>query len=291
MAKSQWATFKTLFNIFCCPPIPSRITNKLAFVPPDPTYVLLDHPDGQGKIFRPLESAEWQFGSSELENIEAFSCTTKNKESIYVLSLIRKNSYKYTIMFSHGNAVDLGQMSSFLTYLANELKCNIFCYDYSGYGASSGRPSESNLYADAEAAFECLLQRAMLKPEEVILYGQSIGTVPTIDLATKVKCAGVILHCPLMSGMRIAFPKTKDTWFFDSFPSIDKAKNIESPVLVIHGTDDEVINICHGQNIFKQCPKTVDPLWVPGAGHNDIEMYPIYIERLHKFIEQDLPYS
>ena len=51
-----------------------------------------------------------------------------------------------------------------------------------------------------------------------MLYGQSIGTVPTIDLARKFECAAVILHSPLMSGLRVAFPDTKRTWCFDAFP-------------------------------------------------------------------------
>lgn len=72
------------------------------------------------------------------------------------LSLSSKLNQRYTILFSHGNAVDIGQMSSFLTYFANEFQCNIFCYDYSGYGASTGTPSEANLYADADAALEFL---------------------------------------------------------------------------------------------------------------------------------------
>lgn len=127
---------------------------------------------------------------------------------------------------------------------------------------SSGKPSEKNLYADIEAAWNVLRTRYSVAPENIILYGQSIGTVPTVDLATRHEVAAVILHSPLMSGMRVAFPKTKRTWFFDVFPSIDKVPKVKSPVLVIHGTDDEVIDFSHGITIYERCPKTVEPLWV-----------------------------
>ena len=60
---------------------------------------------------------------------------------------------RFTILHSHGNAVDLGQMSSFYLGLGSRINCNIFSYDYSGYGVSGGRPSEKNLYADIEAAW------------------------------------------------------------------------------------------------------------------------------------------
>lgn len=55
-------------------------------------------------------------------------------------------------------------------------------------------------------------------PENIILYGQSIGTVPTVDLAARYECAAVILHSPLMSGLRVAFPDTRKTYCFDAFP-------------------------------------------------------------------------
>lgn len=66
---------------------------------------------------------------------------------------------KYTLLFSHGNAVDLGQMSSFYVGLGARLGVNIFSYDYSGYGASGGKATEKNIYADIEAAWDALRQR------------------------------------------------------------------------------------------------------------------------------------
>ena len=66
---------------------------------------------------------------------------------------------RYTVLFSHGNAVDLGQMSSFYIGLGSRINCNIFSYDYSGYGVSSGKPSEKNLYADIDAAWQALRTR------------------------------------------------------------------------------------------------------------------------------------
>lgn len=125
---------------------------------------------------------------------------------------------KFTLLFTHGNAVDLGQMSSFFVALGSRIDCNVFAFDYSGYGISTGKPSEKNVYADAEAAWRVLRDKYNVPPNKVILYGQSIGTVAAIDLGIKYEVAGVILHSPLMSGMRVAFPDTRRTWFFDPFP-------------------------------------------------------------------------
>jgi abhydrolase domain-containing protein 17 len=112
--------------------------------------------------------------------------------------------------------------------------------------------------------------------------------VPTVDLASRYDCAGVILHAPLMSGMRVAF-NTSRTWCCDAFPSIDKASRIGSLTLIIHGTDDEVIDLSHGIAIYEKLQKSVNPLWVEGAGHNDVEIYSQYIERLKRFITEEIP--
>ena len=179
-------------------------------------------------------------------------------------------------------------MTSFFIGLGQRINCNIFSYDYSGYGQSTGKPTEKNLYADIDSAWQALRTRYGISPENIILYGQSIGTAPTIDLASRYEVGAVILHSPLMSGMRVAFPATKRTWFFDAFPSIDKVPKVTSPVLVIHGTEDEVIDFSHGMTIYEKCPRAVEPLWVEGAGHNDVEMYSQYLDRLKQFVSVEL---
>ena len=87
----------------------------------------------------------------------------------------------------------------------------------------------------------------------------------------------------------MAFPQIKWTCVFDAFPSIDKIPRVTSPVLVIHGTEDEVIDFSHGLAIYERCPRAVEPLWVEGAGHNDVHLYNQYLERLKTFVAHELP--
>ncbi|XP_055548985.1 alpha/beta hydrolase domain-containing protein 17B-like isoform X2 [Wyeomyia smithii] len=284
-----YSSFGELCCLFCCPPFPGRIAAKLAFLPPDPTYNLTAIDESKAKYLLSFnERAEWPYSEREKENVEGFFTRTSRGNKLSCIYVRCAPNAKYTLLFSHGNAVDLGQMSSFYLGLGLRINCNIFSYDYSGYGQSNGKPSEKNLYADIDAAWHSLRTRFGVSPENIILYGQSIGTVPTVDLAARYDVGAVILHSPLMSGMRVAFPNTKRTWFFDVFPSIDKVSKISSPVLVIHGTEDEVIDFSHGLSIYEKCPKAVEPLWVEGAGHNDVELYNQYLDRLKKFIAVEL---
>lgn len=90
-----------------------------------------------------------------------------------------------------------------------------------GLSSSSSRPASYCRGQCLEASSETLslsLTRYGIRPENVIVYGQSIGTVPSVDLASRYESAAVILHSPLTSGMRVAFPDTKKTYCFDAFP-------------------------------------------------------------------------
>ena len=176
---------------FCCPPWPSKIAAKLAFLPPEPTYAIVDDVGNRKKLLL-REEAEWQYTIRELDCIEALTMRTSRQEVLAAIFVRCYPNAKFTILFSHGNAVDIGQMTSFLVGLGSRLRCNIMTYDYSGYGCSTGSPSEANLYADIEAAWQCLNKRYGICPENIILYGQSIGTVPTVDLASKYEVGGVI---------------------------------------------------------------------------------------------------
>ncbi|CRK92754.1 CLUMA_CG006323, isoform A [Clunio marinus] len=304
-------SFKQLCSLFCCPPCPSKITAKMAFLPPKITYNLNevkheDETDGatdsssskknqENKkkyefVFMPeyIESGIGMDDEFMKKHFETFYTKTKRGNKIACLYIRNpKKDVKYTILFSHGNAADLGMLTSFYSRLVHHLNVNLFSYDYSGYGRSSGQPSEKNLYSDIEAAWDELIKRYDIKHDDIILYGQSIGTAPVVDLAAKFESAGVVLHSPLMSGIRLLLP-VKRTWICDAFPIIDKISKIKSPTLIIHGTHDEIINFSHGLQIYDQCQNAVEPLWVKGAGHNDIEQFKSYFERLQNFMNHDL---
>lgn len=86
--------------------------------------------------------------------------------------------------------------------LSKELRINVLGYDYSGYGCSTGTPSVSNAIADIHACYQYLLQAKGKRPQDIVIYGQSVGSGPTCDIAASEKnVMGVVLHSPLMSGI------------------------------------------------------------------------------------------
>jgi len=88
--------------------------------------------------------------------------------------------------------------------LSKELRINVLGYDYSGYGCSTGTPSVSNTIADINACYQFLLQVKGKRPQDIVVYGQSVGSGPTCDLGASEKgLRGIVLHSPLMSGMHL----------------------------------------------------------------------------------------
>lgn len=174
---------------------------------------------------------------------------------------------EYTILFSHGNAEDIGTIEPFIRRM-RDLGFNVLTYDYQGYGTSSGSPSETNAYADINAAFEYLLAEKQLKPEKIILHGRSLGGGVAVDLATRQKVAGLILESTFTTAFRVI---TRYSILpFDKFESIKKINRVNCPTLVIHGTQDWTIPLYHGERLFEAAKEPKYSNWVEGAEHDNV---------------------
>eukprot|EP01135_Chromosphaera_perkinsii_P001850 Nk52_evm29s211 gene=Nk52_evmTU29s211 len=402
-------------SLVCCPPLPSRIAAKLAFLPPDPpSYRFLeDHTNrtvlahvpvgggrgeggvsvngGGGEAQRDKGQPESGDSREQLSLARDCECVVFHPPRSIVLETARLRTRRgnviagyflyrrgsrvqetVTLLYSHGNAADIGQMVQSLCYLCNAVEANVFVYDYSGYGVSTGRPLEANCYADVEAAWECLREQYGIPARYIIPYGQSIGSGPTMYLASRknhkpstatappssfsdkatapsadkvvdrqptgvspdndisstepdiqpkegggrrslgedgakqppqtcrsssgtsrmVKednaIRAIILHSPLMSGLRVLFPnEDPSSHCFDIFPNIDRIQKLSNDVqvMLIHGTQDDIVDFSHSLQLYEQCPNPVQPVWVEGAGHNDIELFPEYLIALRQFVE------
>ncbi|CAG2121506.1 unnamed protein product, partial [Medioppia subpectinata] len=159
--------------------------------------------------------------------------------------------------------------------------------DYTGYGLSSGHPYEEHLYADIDSVMSSLMYLYDIQPEDVILFGESIGSVPTIDLATRLPVRAVILDGPIVSGLRTILPVTR-LLAFDPFPNLLKVENIECKVLLFHGIDDTLVNIEDALLLLSRCPRRVDPFLAVGCGHNHVKYHPQYYKRIRKFLYEEL---
>lgn len=188
---------------------------------------------------------------------------TSYKASIAALYLENPEA-AYTILYSHGNASDLGTIRSQLESL-REQGFSVFAYDYPGYGLSQGEASEAGTYAAIAAAYEYLTQTLQVPPEQIILHGFSVGGGPTTHLALNQPVGGVILESTFVDTFRVVtrIPLVP----FSKFPSLQNIKQLTVPVLVIHGTEDRTIPVWHGKELYAAAPEPKQSLWVEGANH------------------------
>ncbi|XP_042485465.1 alpha/beta hydrolase domain-containing protein 17C [Macadamia integrifolia] len=256
--------------------VTSSIAAKFAFFPPNPpSYRVISDESFGGRLYIPE--------APRLDDVDVLKLRTRRGHDIVAIH-VKHPRATATLLYSHGNAADLGQMLELFIELSNRLRINLMGYDYSGYGQSTGKPSESNTYADIEAVHKCLKEQYGVKDEDLILYGQSVGSGPTLDLASRLPdLRAVVLHSPILSGLRVLYP-VKRTYWFDIYKNIDKIGLVTCPVLVIHGTTDEVVDCSHGKQLWELSKEKYEPLWIKGGGHCNLELYPEYIKHLKKFV-------
>jgi len=184
----------------------------------------------------------------------------------------------FTILYSHGNAEDVGLTLPYLEALRRVTECSIFAYEYEGYSLTQGQPTEQGCYDSINAAYEYLVNVKHIPKERIFIFGRSIGSGPSTDLASRCGadgCAGLILQSPIESGGRAIFGGVIATIgsCIDIFKNIEKVDMIEVPVCIMHGEEDTVVPINNGRNLYERLRArnlAAKPLWIRGRGHNDM---------------------
>jgi uncharacterized protein len=189
-----------------------------------------------------------------------------------------------SVVWSHGNAGSIGDRASLLIALAGQ-GLDVLAYDYRGYGKSGGRPSETGVYLDAEAAFDSERERRG-SDVSIVCFGESLGAAVTIHLATRRPCAAVAVVS--------TFTRLRDVARYhygplaplagDRFDSLSLVGTLKVPFFAAHGDRDRVVPYELGERLFAAAPEPKRFLRVPGAGHEDIFDHEPLIEELARFL-------
>ncbi|KAF8291356.1 putative serine peptidase [Trypanosoma cruzi] len=196
---------------------------------------------------------------------------------------------RLTILYSHGNAEDLGSCYEGLVALSRAIGADIVVYDYCGYGFSKARgqsgPTEERVYKDADAIFAELTGRLNIKPLQVVLMGRSMGGGPACYLAAKhhSTIGGLILLSTFTSCLgAVNCSCLRYLCVKDMFPNEEFLESVvDCPVLIMHGKKDSVVSFSCAERLLKiveQVQKRfkkegmVSHHWFANCGHNDIEV-------------------
>lgn len=181
-----------------------------------------------------------------------------------------------SVIYFHGNGGNL----SYCDWVGAELAArgfDVLIFDYRGYGRSEGEPvGERELYADADAAYDFLTKERGVTPRSVVLYGQSLGTAAAIDLASRRECGALVAESGLSSAADMAgaimpwLPRFVRGLTKNRLDSASKIARVSCPVLVAHGSRDELIPAEQGRRLYAAAREPKQLKIIEGAGHNDL---------------------
>jgi fermentation-respiration switch protein FrsA (DUF1100 family) len=202
-------------------------------------------------------------------------------------------SAKATLVLSHGNGGNISHryllMRSLLRY-----RFNVLMYDYRGYGRSEGTPSEDGIYNDGRAFFDYVLALPEVKSPSIFLWGTSLGGAVATDVAIHRPAAGLILESTFTSGRdvaRLLYPFLPvGPFMHNKFNTIEKLKTLHLPLLVMHGSLDEILPVGLGRQLFAEANDPKQYYEIAGARHNDTFFVggEEYFNRIDQFVETTL---
>lgn len=236
-------------------------------------------------IFFPEKlTSNFQFENQD-DITDEFSIKTLDNETINGL-FFNSNSNK-VILYFHGNA---GSLSSW-QYIYPELKplgYNILIIDYRAYGKSTGKISEKGLYTDAQSAYNYLISKGF-ESKNIIIYGRSIGTGIAVELAkNNPNIHSLILETPYLSLKSLANEYVPfllpSLWLNYKFDNKKKINDINVPILILHGTADEVIPFTQGESLFNISKGNKKLVPFPNGKHNNLSTFPNFITSLKEFL-------
>lgn len=225
-----------------------------------------------------LEYSEIYFETEDGITISGWYIPAKNEKGV--------------LLFCHGNAGNISHRLDSIKIFHN-LSLSVLIFDYRGYGKSNGKPSEKGTYLDAEAAWNYLVNVKQKPPEEIILFGRSLGGAVAAEIALTKNPAGLIIESSFTSVPELGsklypwLPVKLISKF--SYSTIHKVGFIKCHKLIIHSPDDEMISFEHGKSLFENASPPKEFLIIRG-GHNEgfLTSGNIYGEGLKKFIEKCL---
>ena len=193
-----------------------------------------------------------------------------------------------TILFFHGNGGNISHRIEKISML-HKLGLNVFIIDYRGYGKSQGRPSEKGLYMDAEAAYTYLIEKG-IKPDKIILYGESLGAAVAVDLALKKGVKALITENAFTSVKdmtKIIYPFLPAFILESRYDSTVKLRDIDVPKLIIHSSDDEIVPFRLGRKFFEAAAEPKEFLKIRGS-HNTafLDSEDSYVGGIGRFVEK-----
>lgn len=193
--------------------------------------------------------------------------------------LLQQRRASHLVVYFHANAEDLGHVRSFARILSSQLSASMLAIEYPGYGICSREPSEEAVLSDADLVFQFVSTALQVPAQHVLLMGRSMGGAPAIYLAAKNKVAGLVTISTFSSVRAVVRSFAGwGIWFPNMFDNSWNIRRVSCPALIIHGAEDELVDVAQAEELTGDCGADVSPrakvtLRIhAGLGHNYFPM-------------------
>jgi len=195
----------------------------------------------------------------------AYSCFLCN-----VIASVRSN---IVIVYFHGNSFDIGERA-YRIKRYNDAGFSTLIVGWRGFSGNDGNPTENNLYLDGNSTINWILENTKFNTEDIINYGESLGSGVAVELNLKYNFLCTVLEAPFTSIADLATKRYKiypaKLLVKDKFDNLAKIDKIKSPLLVISGKKDEIIPHSHSKMLFDKANNPKKSLFIDEAMHNNL---------------------
>jgi fermentation-respiration switch protein FrsA (DUF1100 family) len=192
------------------------------------------------------------------------------------------------ILYFHGNGGTLALRGRRFRTLTRD-GAGLVAIDYRGYGGSTGRPTEAGLLIDGRTAYG--FATARYSANRIAVWGESLGTGVAVALAAERRVGRIVLEAPFTSAVDVAarhYPfMPVRALMKDQFRSDQLIGAISAPLLVLHGTDDQVVPIALGERLFALAPAPKRLERFRGGGHDNLEGFGA-LEAALRFLDEPM---
>ena len=214
-----------------------------------------------------------------IEGAEVVNVTAKDGQNIQSWYFKGADPDKPVIIYFHGNAGHFGnRIYKAIHYI--QAGYGVLLAEYRGYGGNAGPISEQGIYNDARAQINWLVEEKGINTGDIVVYGESIGSGPAVQMATEFPIHALVLETPFSSLYEIAAKR----YFFlpvrlllkDHYMNIEKIDSVNAPVLIIHGRRDNTIPFSSGKKLYNKANQPKKFIEIPQANHNNLYEFGAY---------------
>jgi pimeloyl-ACP methyl ester carboxylesterase len=192
---------------------------------------------------------------------------------------------KGVVLYFHGNKENVNHYQQFSSAFTRN-NYEVWMPDYPGYGKSTGVFSEAILYEEALQVYK--LARAKYRPDQIIIFGKSLGSGIAAQLASVRDCRELVLETPYYSFTSLvrlaAFIYPVNFLSHYKIPTNEYLKKVTAPITIFHGTNDWTIPYFHAKRLRSSLKSKDAFITIEGGGHNNLFSYPLVQKKLDSLL-------